>query len=114
MSDTPSDARRRLVQTRWVHVDGDDAAQGGGAIFRDAKGDIPLSRRPKEFLEFSDDGTVRKLATGADDRAHEIDRASWRDEGGQVVFRFASLQAKGGGEYRIVEHDAGRLVIRRT
>jgi hypothetical protein len=111
MSDAPSDARRRLVQTRWVHVEGDDAERGEGAIFRDAAGDIPLSRRPKEYLEFSEDGTVRKLATGADDRAHEIDRATWREDKGHVVFHFAT---KGGGEYRIVEQDANRLVVRRT
>jgi hypothetical protein len=114
MSDSLSEARRRLVQTRWVHVEGDDAERGEGAFFRDADGDIPLSRRPKEFLEFSDDGTVRKLVTGPDDRAREVDRTNWREDGGQVVFRFAAPQAKGGGEYRIVEQQADRLVIRRT
>ena len=111
MSDASSEARRRLVQTRWVHVDGDDA--DAGAIFRDADGDLPLSRRPRELLEFSDDGTVRKLATGADDRAHEVGHTSWHDEGGHVVFRFSGAAAKGGSEYRIVEQTADRLVIRR-
>ena len=111
MTDDSSDARRKLVQTRWVHVDGDDADRG--AVFRNADGDVPLSRRPREFLEFGDDGTVRKLATGADDRAHEVDRASWHDEGGHVVFRFSTPNAKGASEYRIVEQGADRLVIRR-
>jgi hypothetical protein len=111
MSDASSDARRELVATRWVHVDGDDAERG--AVFRDAAGDVPLSRRPKELLEFSDDGTVRKLVTGADDRAHEVDRSSWREDGGQVVFRFSAPGAKGGDAYRIVEQEAGRLVISR-
>jgi hypothetical protein len=113
MSDA-SDARRKLVQTRWVHVDGDDTP--GGAVYHDAEGDVPLSRRPKEFLEFSDDGTVRKLATGADDRAHEVDHTTWTEEGGHVVFRFAAPSAKGAkgaSEYQIVEQGTGRLVIRR-
>lgn len=107
MSDPSSDARRKLVQTRWVHVDGDDAAHG--AIFRDAAGDIPLSRRPKEYLEFSEDGTVRKLATGPDDRAHEVDHAKWHEEGGHVVFRLP----KSATDHQIVEQGPDRLVIRR-
>jgi hypothetical protein len=108
MSDASSDARRKLVQTRWVHVDGDDTAHG--AVFRDAAGDIPLSRRPKEYLEFSDDGTVRKLETGADDRAHEVDRAKWREEGGHVVFHLP----KSASEHQVVEQGLDRLVIRQT
>jgi hypothetical protein len=111
MSADLSDARRVLVDTRWVHVDGDDTAQG--AVFRDAAGDIPLSRRPKECLEFSDDGTVRRLATGADDRAHEVDRTSWRNVDGHVVFRFETADAHGRHDYRVVEQGAGRLVIRK-
>ncbi|MEP6689903.1 MAG: hypothetical protein ABJD07_02035 [Gemmatimonadaceae bacterium] len=98
-----------IVGTRWVHVDGDDAA--GGAVFRNAEGDIPLSRRPKEYLEFSADGTVRKFATGADDRAHEIDRSTWRDDAGKIAFRFTKA---GASEYQIVERSPDRLVIRRS
>jgi hypothetical protein len=104
-------ARRALVNTRWVHVDGDDAAHG--PVYRDAEGDIPLSRRPKEFLEFSDDGTVRRLATGPDDRAHEVDRTTWSDEGGHVTFRFAAGDANRATSYRIVEHSSDRLIVHR-
>ena len=110
MSDS-SDARRALTQIRWVHTDGDDTAQG--AVFRDASGDLALSRRPKEYLEFGDDGTVRRLASGADDRAHEVDRTSWRTVDGQVVFRFATADSHGRHDYRIVEQSADQLVIRR-
>jgi hypothetical protein len=110
MSVDSSDSRRALVHTRWVHVDGDDTTEG--AVFRDAAGDIPLSRRPKEYLEFSDDGTVRRLATGADDRAHEVDRTTWWAVDGHVVFRFETADAHGRHAYRIVEQGAGRLVIR--
>lgn len=115
MNDVRSEDRRTLVGTRWVHVDGDDTDRG--AVYRDESGDMPLSRRPKELLEFSDDGTVRKLATGADDRAHEVDRAAWSSESGDtggVVFRFATPDARGAREYRVVEHAPDHLVIRRS
>jgi hypothetical protein len=104
-------ARRALVKTRWVHVDGDDADHG--AIYHDAEGDVPLSRRPKEFLEFGDDGTVRRLATGPDDRALEVDRTSWSDKSGHVAFAFKD----GGGratDYRVVEQSPDRLIVHRT
>jgi len=111
MSGDSFDARRALVHTRWVHADGDDTTQG--AVFRDAAGDIPLSRRPKKYLEFSDEGTVRRLATGADDRAHEVDRTTWRNVDGHVVFRFETADAHGRHDYQVVEQGAGRLVIRK-
>lgn len=104
--------RRALVGTRWVHVDGDDTAHG--AVYRDASGDIPLSRRPQEFLEFSHDGTVRKLATGADDRAHETGRATWSETTGTVAFRFGAPGAAGATDYRVVEHTPDHLVISRS
>jgi hypothetical protein len=104
-------AKRQLVQARWVHVDGDDAP--GGAIYRDASSDVPLSRRPKEYLEFSADGTVRRLATGADDRAHEVDRTTWRDEKDGVVFRFDAANQDGRQEYRVVKERGDHLVIHR-
>ena len=103
-------ARRALVSTRWVHVHGDDSE--GGAVFRDAGGDVPLSRRPKEFLEFSDDGTVKKLATGADDRAHEVGRTTWTHKDGKVAFRFGAENERGGTEHQIVEQSPDRLVIK--
>ena len=112
MSNDRADLARRLARTRWVHVDGDDDA-ARGAIYRDAAGDVPLSRRPKEFLEFSDDGTVRLLKSGADDRAQEVERTTWRDEGDHVVFHFDAADSSGRKEYRVVEAAPERLVIQR-
>jgi hypothetical protein len=103
--------RRALVNRRWVHVDGDDADHG--PVYRDAEGDIPLSRRPKEFLEFSDDGTVRRLATGPDDRAQEVDRTTWTVDGEHVTFCFATGDANRPTDYRIVEHSNDRLIVHR-
>jgi hypothetical protein len=100
-----------LTNKRWVHVPSDD--NEGGAVYRDASGDIPPSRRPKEYLEFSDDGTVRKLATGADDRAHEVDRTTWSQKDGKVVFNFGAANSRGGEEHQIVEQAPDKLVIRK-
>jgi hypothetical protein len=92
-------------------VEGDDEARG--AVYRDASGDIPLSRRPKEFLEFLPGKVVRRLETGADDRAHEVDRASWTDDGGRIAFRFGAADARGARSYEIVESEPDRLIITR-
>jgi len=100
-----------LTNKRWIRVPDED--DEGGKVYRDASGDIPPSRRPKEYLEFSDDGTVRKLATGADDRAHEVDRTTWSQKDGKVVFRFGAVENRGGEEHRIVEQTPDRIVIRK-
>lgn len=110
MTDSREEARRRLTTTRWVHVQGDAAADG--AVYRDAAGDIPLSRRPRDVLEFGDDGTVRRLSPGPDDRLREVDRARWSDADGHVAFRFTSPDARGASAYRVVEQGPDRLVIR--
>lgn len=94
-----------------MHIHGDDTERG--AVFRDAEGDVPLSRRPKEFLEFDDDGTVRRLATGADDRTKEIARATWKVDKGAVVFGFDAAGDQPASEFRIVEQSPDRLIIHR-
>ena len=100
-----------LSGTRWVHVDGDDVA--AGAVYRDEAGDVPLSRRPKELLEFLAGNVVVKHATGPDDRAREVDRATWTEEGGRIVFEFSHPDAGGATRYEIVERAPERLVIER-
>lgn len=101
-----------LIGTRWVHVDGDDVA--AGAVYRDESGDIPLSRRPKELLEFLADNVVVKHATGPDDRAREVERTTWTKEGDRIEFRFTNPDARGATRYVIVEQTADRLVIERS
>lgn len=100
-----------LTNKRWVHVPGEE--EEGGSVYRDASGDIPPSRRPKEYLEFSDDGTVRKLATGADDRAHEVDRTTWSHKDGKVVFSFGAANDRGGEEHQIVEQAPDKIIVRK-
>lgn len=100
-----------LTNKRWVHIPGDD--HEGGAVYRDASGDIPPTRRPKEYLEFSDDGTVRKLATGADDAAHEVDRTTWSQKEGKVVFSFGGANKREAEEHQIVEQAPDKIVVKR-
>ena len=106
------DEPQALTGKRWVHVDGDDTE--GGAIYHSADELIAPSRRPKEYLEFADDGTVKNLATGADDRAHEVASAHWSKDDPKVVFRFAQPDARGATQYRVVEQSANRIVVHRS
>jgi hypothetical protein len=100
-----------LSGRRWVHVEGDDV--DAGAVYRDEDSDIPLSRRPRELLEFLPGNVVVKHVTGADDRAREVDRTTWTQDGGRIVFRFDSPDTRGATRYEIVQQAADHLVIER-
>jgi hypothetical protein len=76
----------RLAATRWVHVFEEDTADG--AVYRPEDADIPLSRRPREQIEFSPDGSARVFEGGPDDR---------------LVARRAAV--------RIIEQSPDRLVV---
>ena len=105
------DGSHLLTGKRWVHVDGDDTEEG--AIYHNAEANMTPSRRLREYLEFDNDGTVRKLATGADDSAQEIDSAHWVRNAEKISFRFASADAHGACEYQVIEQSANRIVVRR-
>jgi hypothetical protein len=90
----------------WVHVYEEDTADG--AVYRSEDDAIPLSRRPRERLTLSPDGSARLFAPGPDDRLTE-QRATWREDGGALVVRAAA----GGAELRIVERSPSRLVVSR-
>ena len=97
-------ARDALFGTRWVHAYEEDGAEG--AVYRPEDADLPLSRRPREGLELSADGTARVLVPGPDDRPRPRD-AAWRDDGADIV-----IDAPGGA-YRIVAWSPDRLVVKR-
>ncbi|MEP6781191.1 MAG: hypothetical protein ABJC26_14945 [Gemmatimonadaceae bacterium] len=101
-----------LTGKRWVHVDGDDTE--AGAVYHNAEANVAPSRRPKEYLEFADDGTVKKLATGADDRAHEVESARWSKDDPTAAFKFASADARGATSYHVVEQGDDRIVVHRS
>ena len=91
----------------------DSEADPRGTVYRDASADLPPSRRPREYLEFIAGNIVRKLETGGDDRAREVDRATWSDKGGRISFRFGKAREAAAGRYEIVEQSEDRLVIKR-
>jgi hypothetical protein len=106
-------ARDALFGTRWVHAFEEDDARG--AVYRPADADLPLSRRPREGLELSADGSARIYVPGPDDRPRPRD-AAWRDDGGEVVIRTEGTSRGGGGsggEWRVVDWSPDRLVVRR-
>ena len=63
-----------LFTTRWVHLYEQDSAAGD--VYRARGRTVPLSRRPRERLEFTPDGTAAVIsAAGPDDRYAERPRA---------------------------------------
>jgi hypothetical protein len=99
--------RAALFATRWVHAyEEDDAA---GAVYRPEDADLPLSRRPREGLALSADGSARVDLPGPDDRPRPR-AAAWRDEGGEIVI--APTDAPG-REWRVVAWSPDRLVVQR-
>ena len=97
----------RLFATGWVHAYEEDTAEG--AVYRPRGSKLPLSRRPRERLELSPDGSARIFAAGPDDR-HVEHEARWHDEDGSIVVR----AREGGPEVRIVDRSPERLVVRTT
>jgi len=104
---------RHLVG-KWIHMFEEDTEQG--AVYRRDQGEAPLSRRPRERLEIDKDGTARMLVGGPDDRLNSIP-ATWTEKEGEVIVRLAQSESKSESaavrEYRVVEHSADRLVLRR-
>ncbi len=94
----------RLFATRWVHVFEEDSAKG--AVYRPEDETIPLSRRPRERIEFRRDGTASLFMPGPDDRSVE-QPASWGEERGTLMIRARD----GGAEWRVVGRSSARLVI---
>jgi hypothetical protein len=89
-----------------VHIFEEDTAEG--AVYRAEDEAVPLSRRPRERIEFERDGQARLLMPGADDRLVE-QPATWHEERGTLVVR----PRGGGAELRIIDRSGGRLVVRK-
>src|SRR5438477_11478257 len=94
---------------RWVHVYEEDDERG--EVYRRGESDVPLSRRPREQLEFREDGSARVLAAGPDDRLRE-QPAAWREESGEVHVDLTGTAARRAA-LRIVERGPDRIVVRR-
>jgi hypothetical protein len=94
----------RLFTTRWVHVFEEDTSEG--AVYRPEDDDIPLSRRPRERLELSADGTAKIITQGPDDRLVEKP-ATWAGAGGR------ESAAAAAADFHIVKKSPSRLIVRR-
>jgi hypothetical protein len=96
----------RLFTTRWVHVFEEDTPEG--AVYRPEDDDIPLSRRPRERLELSADGTAKVITQGPDDRLVE-NPATWAS-GARAA---AAAESGKRADFHIVKQSASRLIVRR-
>jgi hypothetical protein len=103
--------RKALTATRWVHAFEKDTARG--EIYLPSAADAPLSRRPREQLEFAADGTARVLNAGPDDRLVESGATWEEEENGVIVLRTKATRTRAATEWRIVQASSKRLIVRR-
>jgi hypothetical protein len=115
-------ADNRLYTTRWVHVFEEDTPEG--AVYRPEDDNIPLSRRPRERLELSADGTAKVITQGPDDRLVEKP-ATWSSETRESAKAKGAKPRRGAeaaapadptassADFRIVKESPSRLIVRR-
>jgi hypothetical protein len=95
-----------LFSTRWIHLFEEDPP--GAQVFVPETVDVPLSRRPRERLDFRPDGSASIVTPGPDDRSSPSP-ARWTEQAGDIVVHSAD-----GTEWRVAERTPARLVIRKT
>ncbi len=102
-------AKAALFATSWVHVFEEDAKEG--AVYRPEGCELPLSRRPRQRLSFSPDGSARLVVSGPDDRLHEVE-AHWTEEKGEIT---VSAEAGAGSvrTLRVRVQSSDCLLVRR-
>lgn len=93
-----------LFKTRWVHVFEEDTPDG--AVYRPEDDNIPLSRRPRERLELSADGTAKIITQGPDDRLVEKP-ATWTSTARETA------AGSSPSDIRILKQSPSRLIVRR-
>jgi hypothetical protein len=99
---------RALFETTWVHVFEEDGAEG--AVYRPEEGEVPLSRRPRQRLSFSPDGSARLVVGGPDDRSQEL-AARWTEEAGEITVT-AESAARSFKTLRVRVMASDRLLVR--
>jgi hypothetical protein len=103
----------RLFTTRWVHVFEEDTPEG--AVYGPEDDNIPLSRRPRERLQLSADGTAKIITQGPDDRLIEKP-ATWTSTASDTsgAREGASLSpVPSSADVVIVKESPSRLIVRR-
>ena len=91
-----------IFSTRWVHVAEEDTAEG--AVYRPDGTNIPLSRKPRDWMELHQDGSATLFVPGPDDRP-VARSASWADEDDRDA-------ARDGADVTIVARSSARLVVK--
>jgi hypothetical protein len=94
-----------LFTGRWVHLEERDTPEG--AVYVPDDEHVPLSRKPRDWLELHADGTATMYLPGAADRPVER-RATWAD----ATATPAARQAGAGPELLIVRREPARLVVK--
>jgi hypothetical protein len=97
-------SRDDLLKTRWVHVQEQDTAEG--AVFVPDDEHVPLSRKPRDWLELRADGSATLYAPGADDRPVER-RATWHEAGAS-----AARRGQAEADVEIIARSPARLVVK--
>ena len=102
----------RLYTTRWVHVFEEDTPEG--AVYRPEDDNIPLSRRPRERLQLSADGTAKVITQGPDDRLVEKP-ATWTSPSRETAAAAAAASSPADlqADLQIVKQTPSRLIVRR-
>jgi hypothetical protein len=94
----------QLFANRWVHIAEQDTAEGAVYVPDDDR--VPLSRKPRDWLELRADGSATLFVPGPDDRPVER-QATWQEAGG-------SQRTRGGSaDLEIVDRSASRLVVKK-
>ena len=79
-----------LFSTAWVHVFEEDGTEGD--VYRPEGGELPLSRRPRQRLSFSPDGSAQLVVSGPDDRLRSV-AARWTESQGEITVTAESAAA---------------------
>jgi len=97
-----------LFTTAWVHVFEEDGTDGD--VYRPESDELPLSRRPRQRLSFSPDGSAELVVSGADDRLHSV-AARWTESRGEIVVTAESPSSVRSLRVRVQARDC--LLVRR-
>jgi hypothetical protein len=88
-----------------VHVAEEDT--GAGAVYRPDDENIPLSRRPRDWLELDEDGSAKLYIPGPDDRP-VARRVTWIDRSSDAGGRQAGEDA----DVTVLEKSPSRLLVK--
>jgi hypothetical protein len=102
-------APKALFESTFVHAFEEDGSEG--EVYRPEGDAVRRSRRPRERLSFSKDGTARLALARPDDRLSEV-RARWTVEGADIVVTPEDAGGSSAVPLRVRLTPDGRLLVR--